>query len=261
MTKKYWIGTGWKMNHLLPEAKDYAKKLEAFIKDESPKSNLFICPPFTAISNVSEILKEVDIHVAAQNMHWQEKGAVTGEISPLMIKDAGGNMVELGHSERRANFGESDHTVNLKVKAALQQDLLPLVCIGDSAEEKKKGISSDILTKQVIFALDGIQLRDKQQLILAYEPVWAIGEHGTPASPEFANEMQGFIKETITQEMGEDLAHNIPVLYGGSVNQNNALELIKQPNIDGLFIGRAAWKVEGFIAIIKLVERYFASCN
>lgn len=256
MVNKVWIGTGWKMNHRLAEAQDYARQLRSFVLLEKPFASVFICPPFTALPSVTEILKNTPVHVAAQNMHWLGKGAQTGEISPEMVKDSGADMVELGHSERRAAFGESDHTVNLKVLSALEHDLMPLVCIGDSAFEKENGTSVETLVKQVKIALHKVPPDKVRQLVIAYEPVWAIGESGVPASPEFADSMQQHVKQTLYELFGKEFGGQIPVLYGGSVNADNALDLIAQPSIDGLFIGRAAWQVESFISIIRKVEAF-----
>jgi triosephosphate isomerase len=257
--KKVWIGTGWKMNHLLKDAEDYARQLRIFVEQERPHANIFVCPPFTALHTVAEELQGSAVHVASQNMHWLEHAAATGEISPLMVKDAGADMVEIGHSERRAAFGESDHTVHLKVKAALQHGLIPLICIGDSAFEKETGISQETLVKQVKIALHGISTEEASRLVLAYEPIWAIGENGIPATPEFANSIQRHIRSSLCELFGESTGKSIPILYGGSVNQDNALPLIRQSNIDGLFIGRAAWKAQGFINILRQVETFITN--
>ncbi len=256
MKKKMWIGTGWKMNHKLAESKDYAQRLRSFILKEEPLSTIFICPPFTSLHDVAEILADTPVHVAAQNMHWLEKGAQTGEISVEMVKDCGADMVELGHSERRASYGESDHTISLKVLSALEHGLTPLVCIGDTAFEKENGASVETLVKQVKIALHGVPSTKADWLGIAYEPVWAIGENGVPASPEFANSMHTHIKQTLCELFGKEQGSKIPVLYGGSVNTNNALALAACPSIDGLFIGRAAWQVDGFISIIRKVDTF-----
>ena len=244
------------MNHKLAESKDYVQRLCSFILEEKPFSTVFICPPFTVLHEVAEILEDTPVHVAAQNMHWLEKGAQTGEISVEMVKDCGADMVELGHSERRAAFGESDHTVNLKVLSALEHDLMPLVCIGDTAFEKENGTSIETLVKQVKIALHDVPAEKTDQLGIAYEPVWAIGENGVPASPEFADSMHAHIKQTLCELFGEDQGSKIPILYGGSVNMSNATALAACPAIDGLFIGRAAWQVDGFISIIQTVDNF-----
>ncbi len=261
MIKRVWIGTGWKMNHLLAEAQDYARQLRTYVLQEHPQATIFICPPFTTLHAVAEILEDTPIHIASQNIHWLERGAATGEISPLMVKDAGADMVEIGHSERRADFGESDYTVNLKVKSALAYNLIPLICVGDTAFEKENGTSAETLIKQVKIALHGITSEQASHLVIAYEPVWAIGKSGVPASPQFANTMQAQIKDTLCVLFGEEIKVQIPVLYGGSVSTDNALGLLAQPNLDGLFIGRAAWKTEGFISIIQSVEEYLREIN
>jgi len=256
MMKKVWVGTGWKMNHLLADAQEYARQLRSYVLREKLFTTVFICPPFTALHAVAEILKDTPVHISAQNMHWLEKGAQTGESSPIMVRDAGADMVELGHSERRAAFGESDHTVNLKVRSALVHDLIPLICVGDTAFEKENSTSIETLVKQVKIALHDVPVDKAKQIVIAYEPVWAIGENGVPASPEFADSMQVHIKRTLRDLFGKEIGTQIPVLYGGSVNADNALGLIAKPNIDGLFIGRAAWQVEGFISIIRTVDAF-----
>jgi len=256
MNKNIWIGTGWKMNHKLAEAQDYARQLRSFFSQERPLSTIFVCPPFTALHSVAEILSDTPVRVAAQNLHWLKKGAQTGEVSVEMVKDCGADMVELGHSERRVAFGESDFTVNLKVLSALEYDLIPLVCVGDTAFEKETGTSVETLVKQIKIALHGVPDTQANKPVIAYEPVWAIGESGVPASPEFANRIHEHIKQTLFDLFGKDIGAQIPVLYGGSVNSDNAVELISQPSIDGLFIGRAAWHVDGFLSIIRNVESF-----
>ena len=257
MTKK-WIGTGWKMNHLMRDAMDYADELKQFCDREKPDVNIFICVPFTVLYAVCDKLKNAPVMVASQNVHWMESGAATGEISPLMVKDTGATLVEIGHSERRAMFGETDASVNAKVKATLQHGMRPLVCIGETAEDKNMGVAIEKLAYQIKIAFKNVDPDQADKLLVAYEPVWAIGESGSPASPEYAGQVHAEIKKVLSSLFGEKAAAAIPVLYGGSVNPQNALSLIGMPNIDGLFIGRAAWQAEGFINIIKMVEVYLA---
>jgi triosephosphate isomerase len=255
---KKWIGTGWKMNHLMRDALDYAEELKQFCEQENPDINIFICVPFTVLYAVCDKLKDTPIQVASQNVHWMERGAATGEISPLMVKDTGTTLVEIGHSERRAMFGETDATVNAKVKAILQYGMRPLVCIGETADDKNMGVAIEKLAYQVKIAFKDVSADQANQLLVAYEPVWAIGESGSPASPEYASQVHTEIKQILCSLFGEQTGAAIPVLYGGSVNPQNALSLIGMPNIDGLFIGRAAWQAEGFTGIIKMVEAYLA---
>jgi len=252
MTHPLWIGTGWKMNKTLGEAEVYARKLKEFWAAGNPRTEVFIVPPFTVLGRVCDILQGSAIKVGAQNMHWEGKGAFTGEISPVMVKDCGAHLVELGHSERRAYFGETDFTVNKKVLAALSHGLRPLVCVGETAIEKEFGVARDFVVRQVKVALRGVPATRIGEVILAYEPVWAIGESGTPAEPDYANEIQGQIRAGVVELYGKENAAQVPVLYGGSVNRENAVSLVKQSEVDGLFIGRAAWNADSFIELIRV---------
>jgi triosephosphate isomerase len=254
--KRYWIGTGWKMNHLIGEAEDYAKSLKQFVSLAKPVSNIFICVPFTSLHLVSTLLSGTDITVAAQNSHWLDRGAFTGEISPLMVKDAGATMIEIGHSERREFFGENDETVHLKVQATLAHGLRPLICIGETLQEKKYDVSIETLKKQLKIALLGLTAQQMEQILIAYEPVWAIGDSGVPAEPEYVEFIHAQINHTVCQLAGDEIGNQVPVIYGGSVNSMNAISFFSMPHVDGLFIGRSAWKVEGFTSIIKDVEAF-----
>lgn len=239
------IGTSWKMNKTLVEAQHFARHLAEAAGD--PRIQRFVIPPFTCLREVEAILSETDILVGAQTMHWAEQGAWTGEISPVMLTDCGADIVELGHSERRAHFGETDETVGLKTEAAVRHGLIPLICIGESAEDKAAGRADEVLRREVEGALAKLSGdQRKAPILLAYEPVWAIGESGIPASPAYADERQARIVEAAEGVLGR----RVPCLYGGSVNPGNAAELISCPNIDGLFIGRSAWTVEGYLDIL-----------
>jgi triosephosphate isomerase len=181
-------------------------------------------------------------------MHWADSGAWTGEISPLMLTDCHLDMVELGHSERRAHFGETDETVGLKVEAAVRHGLIPLICIGETLAEREAGRASEVLHSQVRGALGKLGTEQRTaQILLAYEPVWAIGDGGTPATSDYADARQAEISAVAEDVLGR----RIPCLYGGSVNPGNCEELIRCPHVDGLFIGRSAWKVEGYIDILS----------
>ncbi len=238
-----WVGTSWKMNKTVSEANEFVKGLRV----DGNGIQRFVIPPFTAVREVKTSLRHTDIKVGAQNMHWADQGAWTGEVSPTMLTDCGLDMVELGHSERRMHFGETNETVGLKTQAAVRHGLIPLVCVGETAKDKASGRADEILQTQVEAALAGLSDQEKSANILfAYEPVWAIGEGGTPAAPDYADERQATIKRVVARVAGRSL----PCLYGGSVNAGNCQELIRCPNIDGLFIGRAAWNVDGYNDII-----------
>ncbi len=239
-----WIGTSWKMNKTRAEARAFVERLRAVPAPEGIQR--FVIPPFTALAEVAGHLAGSDVLVGAQNMHWADAGAWTGEISPPMLVECGAGIVELGHSERRAHFGETDETVGWKVAAAVRHGLIPLICIGETAEEKAAGQSDTVLGRQVEAALGRLD-RSPAPVLIAYEPVWAIGEGGTPASAEYADARQARIIDTAERCLGR----RIPCLYGGSVNPGNCAELIACPNIDGLFIGRSAWTVEGYLDILR----------
>lgn len=244
---EFWIGTSWKMNKTLAQAQAFATALAAADDGSAPRIQRFVIPPFTAIREVKSILEMSSVKVGAQNMHWDDQGAWTGEVSPVMLTDCGADIVELGHSERRAFFGETDETVGLKVEAAVRHGLIPLICIGETLAEREAGQAQEVLATQVRQALGkltGDQL--DAQILLAYEPVWAIGANGIPATSDYADARQAEIIAVAQSVLGR----KIPCLYGGSVNPNNCEELIQCPHIDGLFIGRSAWSVEGYLDIL-----------
>ncbi len=243
-----WIGTSWKMNKTLAEASDYATKLRSDC--EGPTGiQRFVIPPFTMVREVSAILADTTVKLGVQNMHWEDQGAWTGEVSPLMVLDCNAEIVEIGHSERRAHFGETDETVGLKAAAAVRHGLTPLICIGETLAEREAGLAKSVLEHQVRAALGRIPAPQKANpILLAYEPVWAIGDGGMPASVDYANARQTEIAEVAKDVLGRP----IPVLYGGSVNTSNCQELVDAPSINGLFIGRAAWDVDGYLEILAL---------
>ncbi|TPI26164.1 triose-phosphate isomerase [Mesorhizobium sp. B3-2-1] len=244
----YWVGTSWKMNKTLAEALDFAGALAGFVPGFDDRIQPFVIPPFTAVREVRQALSATRIKVGAQNVHWADAGAWTGEISPVMLNDCGLDLVELGHSERREHFGETDRTVGLKTAAAVKHGLIPLVCVGETLAERESGKADAVLTSQVEGALQFLEGEARgAKILFAYEPVWAIGDKGIPASSDYADKQQALIKKIAAGL----LPSMPPVLYGGSVNPGNAAELIGRPNIDGLFIGRSAWQAEGYIDILR----------
>ena len=246
MEPRAWIGTSWKMNKTLAEARAFAEGLQK--ADADPRIQRFVIPPFTAVREVKEILADTTVKVGAQNMHWADEGAWTGEVSPVMLTDCKLDIVELGHSERRAHFGETDETVGLKTEAAIRHGLIPLICIGETLAEREAGRAGQVLEAQVRGALG--RLSDSQKaapILLAYEPVWAIGAGGIPATSDYADARQKDIIATANDVLGR----RIPCLYGGSVNPGNCEDLISCPHIDGLFIGRSAWNVGGYLDILS----------
>jgi L-erythrulose 1-phosphate isomerase len=255
MTHKIpWIGTSWKMHKTRAEAKLFAAALEQADVARSSSVQAFVIPPFPYIADVADILRGTRVKVGGQNMHWDDKGAWTGEVSAPMLKDCGASLVELGHSERRTFFNETDETVALKVQAALRNGLTALVCIGDTRTEYDAGATADVLARQTRFALKHVAKQAVGQVIFAYEPVWSIGEGGIPADPDFANTQHAALK-TLTQSI---TGVALPILYGGSVNPGNCVELATREHIDGLFIGRSAWDVQGYIGIVRAVTQALA---
>jgi L-erythrulose 1-phosphate isomerase len=247
-TKRHvWIGTSWKMNKTLAEAKAFAEGLKAADGKRDPRIQRFVVPPFTAVREVKAMLQDTSVKVGAQNMHWADEGAWTGEVSPLMLRDCNLDLVELGHSERREFFGETDETVGLKTEAAVRHGLVPLICIGETLEDRESGRADEVLAREVRGALGKLTGDQKQApILLAYEPVWAIGERGIPAKSDYADARHAEIAKVAEDILGR----RIPILYGGSVNPQNCEELIACDHIDGLFIGRSAWKVEGYLDIL-----------
>lgn len=249
MTKPHvWIGTSWKMNKTLAEAKTFAEGLKAADAVRDPRFQRFVIPPFTAVREVKAMLAETSVKVGAQNMHWADDGAWTGEVSAPMLRDCNLDIVELGHSERREHFGETDETVGLKTQAAVRHGLIPLICIGETLAEREAGAARTVLETQVRGALGKLAGAEKEaEILLAYEPVWAIGVNGIPATSDYADARQAEIIAVAEEVLGR----KVPCLYGGSVNPANCEELITCPHIDGLFIGRSAWNVEGYLDILS----------
>jgi len=240
-----WVGTGWKMNKTLAQARGYAQTLSATDPGRWPGVQPFILPPSTALASVSAVLgPSSHILMGAQNAHWEDDGAWTGEVSVPQVADAGAQIVEIGHSERRAFFAETDETVNYKVKATVRHGLTPLVCVGEPADVFAAGNSVTHVLNQVRAALDGVG--DTSSVVLAYEPIWAIGSGGRPAAPSDIAD----VFSALTAQWGGSVGG---VLFGGSVNLGNALATLDVDGVDGLFVGRAAWEVQGFIELLDLV--------
>ncbi len=237
------------MNKTLAEARAFAQGLLA--SSDDPRMQRFVIPPFTAIREVKTILADTTVKVGAQNIHWADRGAWTGEISPPMLVDCEMDLVELGHSERREHFGETDETVGLKVEAAVRHGLTPLVCIGETLADRESGRAAEVLATEVRGALG--RLTPEQYtapILLAYEPVRAIGEHGISATADYADARQAEIIAVAQDIVGR----RVPCLYGGSVNPGNCAELAGSAHIDGLFIGRSAWDVAGYLDIVERVR-------
>ena len=208
-----------------------------------------LCPPFTALQAVRALLEGSDLGLGAQNMHWEEKGAFTGEVSPGMVRELCGYVI-LGHSERRLYFGETDETVNRKAKQALRKGLLPILCVGETLAEREAGKLNDIIGRQVTGGLKDISADDMKKVVIAYEPVWAIGT-GKTATPEQANEVHALIRQKVKALYSADIAEGLRIQYGGSVTPENISTLMAMPDIDGALVGGASLKPESFAALVK----------
>ncbi len=211
--------------------------------------DVVICPPFTALAEVAEVLNESDISLGAQNMHWQDEGAFTGEVSALMLKEAGCRYVIIGHSERRQFFGETNETVNKKINAALKHGLSPIVCVGENLKERENNKTFDVIEDHIKNGLAGLNPDDILKIVIAYEPVWAIGT-GKTATPAQAQEAHKFIRDLLKKMYSEEISSNVRIQYGGSVKPENALELMQQPDVDGALVGGASLKIDSFTAIV-----------
>lgn len=241
------IGAGWKMNKTAKEARDYVTNLRTLLPDVAEKNVcIFIVPPFTALSTVREAIGDGPLLLGAQNMHWAEAGAYTGEISIGMLREFDVGLVELGHSERRALFGETDDKINRKVKIALRHGIRPLICVGESGDERDAGASLETVIRQVKLAFHGVSADDLGHCLIAYEPIWAIGEHGVPATPDHVRNVHSGIREVLA----DFTPHVVPVIYGGSVNQETVTAFAREAVVDGLFIGRAALPADDFASLI-----------
>lgn len=259
--KKLYFGTNLKMYKSIKETTTYLKDLVDLTKGISrDEIELFVIPSYTSLSSASSSADRNYIKLGAQNMHWEEQGQFTGEISPLMLQELELDLVMIGHSERRHVFNETDEEENKKVKAALSHDFTSLLCVGETLEQKNFGISDEILRAQLKIGLHDIPKDKLHNVWIAYEPVWAIGVHGIPASSDYAEEKHKVINNTLVELFG-DTGNLIPILYGGSVNPTNANEMIVQPSIDGLFVGRSAWQADDFNILIRDAIDIYKSQN
>ena len=248
--RKPFIAGNWKMNKTKAEAIALAKELVSELKNKS--GQYIIAPSFTNLDSVSQILLGSNIMLAAQNVAIAESGAYTGEVSAEMLKSVGVQAVIVGHSERRDMYGETDEVVNAKIKLLLKNNLKVIFCIGEQLETRENGEAEKYCALQIEKGLQGISAEDMQQIIIAYEPVWAIGT-GKTATPEDAESMHSFLRQKLATLYSQDVADSVSILYGGSMNASNAQELLKQPNIDGGLIGGASLKAESFVQICNFV--------
>ena len=242
------IAGNWKMNKTPSEAITLINELKPLVKDADVE--VVVCVPFVCIPAVSEALKGTNIKLGAQNMHWEESGAYTGEVSPGMLKELGVEYVIIGHSERREYFAETDETVNKKVLSAFSHGITPIVCVGETLEQREEGVTKELVEKQTKAALSGLDKEEVEKIVIAYEPIWAIGT-GKTASSEDANEVIGYIRSVIADIYGNDVAQKVRIQYGGSMKPENAAELMAMPEIDGGLVGGASLKAEDFAKIVN----------
>ncbi|RLA78184.1 MAG: triose-phosphate isomerase [Deltaproteobacteria bacterium] len=250
--RKPLIAGNWKMHKTPEEARTFASQLLEELKDER-EVEVVVAPPFVSLLPVKEVLGEGPIKLAAQNVHWEKEGAFTGEVSPLMLNEIGCDYVIVGHSERRGYFGETDEMVNRKVKALLDVGLRPILCVGETLKEREEGKTFQVVEAQVRGGLKDLEAGEGKELVVAYEPVWAIGT-GRTATPHQAQEVQAFIRGILKELFGEEVARGIRILYGGSVKPENIAELMAEEDIDGALVGGASLKVDSFVRIVRYRE-------
>lgn len=246
--RKRIVAGNWKMNKTPQQTKELINVLKPLVGDEENTEVVF-CPPFICLTTAIEAVKGTNIKIGAQNMYFEESGAFTGEVAPNMIKEAGCDYVILGHSERRAYFGETDEIINKKVLKAFEHDLMPIICVGETLEQREQGITEDLVRLQTKIALKDVPAADAEKAVIAYEPVWAIGT-GRTATNEQAQEVCGAIRKVLVEIYGAETAEKIRIQYGGSVNAGNATELFAMPDIDGGLVGGASLKAD-FATIVK----------
>jgi triosephosphate isomerase len=248
--RKNVIAGNWKMNNDLSESQNLITRLTSGLSNLKINCDVIICPPYTSLSEANSLIKNTIVKLGAQNVYHEDNGAYTGEISPLMLKSVGCEYVIIGHSERRTIFKESNETINKKIKKALEHGLKVIFCIGETLDEREKNITNDVVKKQVIEGLLDIDEKAISNMIIAYEPVWAIGT-GRNATPQQAQDVHKFIRKLIEDKYSSGIADDLTIQYGGSVKPDNARELLSQPDIDGALVGGACLKAESFIDIIK----------
>src|SRR5574337_503367 len=243
------IAGNWKMNKTTAEARDLAGKLLPLVSGVKDRE-IVLAPTFTALQTVGEAVKGTNMTLAAQNLHWEDKGAFTGEISAEMLLDLGCKYVIIGHSERRQYFGETDESVNKKVKQALKKGLMPIMCVGETLVEREAGKLNEVINRQVTGGLKDISAGEMSKVVIAYEPVWAIGT-GKTATPEQANEVHALIRQKIKMLYNAEIAEGLRIQYGGSVTPENVSNLMAKPDIDGALVGGASLKPDSFAALVN----------
>lgn len=253
MSRKYFIAGNWKMNKTAAEATALIDAIKAKVGSQN-KVDVAVCPPFTALDAASKALAGSTIKLGAQNMHFEAHGAFTGEVAADMLKEFSCTYVILGHSERREYFKECNCLINKKVKAVLANGMKPILCVGEKLEEREAGKTLDIVSEQTVKGLEGISKEDAKNVVVAYEPVWAIGT-GKTATPAMAQEVHAAIRKVLADAFGADVADSIQILYGGSMKPENADALLAEKDIDGGLIGGAALKADSFVALIESAQK------
>jgi len=243
------LAGNWKMNMTATQARELASKLAPLVSGAKDRE-VVLGPPFTSIAAVADAIKGTNMVLAAQNLHWEDKGAFTGEISADMLLDSGCKYVIIGHSERRQYFGETDETVNKRMKQALKKGLLPILCVGETLAEREAGKLNEVIGRQITGGLRDISADDMKKVVIAYEPVWAIGT-GKTATPEQANEVHALIRSKVRSLYTADIAEGVRIQYGGSVTPENVSQLMGMSDIDGALVGGASLKPESFAGIVN----------
>jgi triosephosphate isomerase len=249
MARKKLMAANWKMYKHPAQTHDFFRDFLPLVGDHT-RDEIVVCPPYIDLHAAVQAAKESNVMIGAQNLYWKEEGAFTGEISPGMLLAAGCSHVIIGHSERRQYFGETDDTVNLKLKAALEAGLTPIVCVGEVLEEREAGLTEDVLRRQCVRAFHAISTKKAGPLVVAYEPVWAIGT-GKTATPQLAAEAHQLIRGEAAKVFGQTRADELRILYGGSVKPDNAKALMAEEEIDGALVGGASLDPKSFTAIVK----------
>ncbi|MCX7880382.1 MAG: triose-phosphate isomerase [Ignavibacteria bacterium] len=257
--KQFLIAGNWKMNKNVSESLAFVDLLLKWLEENNPSSKIIICPPFTSLYPISEKLQGSSLSLGAQNCHWEEKGAFTGEISPSMIASIGCQYVIIGHSERRTYFSETDNTINRKILSATRFGLKPIFCIGETLQERNDGLTFNVIERQIRLGLKGISKTEINRITIAYEPVWAIGT-GVSAELYQIDEAHKFIK-TLLANLFEVSGEEILILYGGSLNSNNATEIFSLPEVYGGLIGGASLDFTEFTKIISIAEKISTELN
>lgn len=243
------IAGNWKLNNTIPEAVELTTAIKELVSNISDVE-IIVAPTFTALAAVYDVIDDTNISLAAQDVYWENSGAFTGEVSASMLKDAGCEYVIIGHSERRQYFAETNESVNLKVKAALSNDLKPIVCVGEQLKDREAGNTQKVIENHVSGGIKSLSAEDILSCVIAYEPVWAIGT-GKTATPDQAQEVHAYIRQLISNAYNEEVASQIRIQYGGSVKPENASELMRQTDVDGALVGGASLQAESFANIVK----------